>query len=648
MAKPQTRDMPPLSRRAAFTPSTFDAERRTVQLTWTTGARVLRGFFEPFYEELSLDPKHVRMDRLQNGAPLLDSHRAGTIGDVIGVVERAQLERGSGTATVRFDRGPAGEEAMRKVADGIVRNVSVGYRVHKMQKVEETDDGTPVYRAVDWTPHELTLAPIGADAGATVRSADTSKNPCHFIEERTMDDDTETETIDTDPSNGERTHADPIAADRERSAAIARAARTLGQSLAPADRAELEQLGDQMIRDGVSLARAKARLIDERAERGHIGFDRRDPRIEAGHQGNQHRIALMSEALAARCGGPAPSDEARQYVRLSVVDFARHFLEARGVSTRMMSKSAIIERSISGGATTSDFTHLLTETGNRLLRTAYALYQGGLKRVCRGPVPAPDFRPLQRLMLGEAAPLQQINEHGEFTRDNKMAETKEAYTLATYGKIFAITRAALINDDLGAFGMMSTKMGQQAQEFVNAQLAALLVSNPTLATDSTAVFHANHGNLAASGSVISTTSLGAAFAAMRLQKGVDKATPIDVQPKYLVVPAALESVALQNITAITPVQVSNVNPYSGKLELVVDPRLDASSATAWYVTAGPDIIDGIEFAFLDGFSPDGLGGPGPTLQMREGFDIDGVEFKVRLDFGAGFLDYRGWYKNPGA
>ncbi len=643
MAKPLTRDIPPLTMCAAFAPATFNAENRTVQLTWTTGARVLRGgfFTDPFYEELSLDPKHVNLDRLRNGAPLLDTHRAGGIGDVIGVVESAQLEKGRGTATVRFDRGVAGEEAMRKVADRIVRNVSVGYRVDKYEKAGESD-GTPVFRATAWTPHELTLAPIGADAGAVVRSADTSTNPCTFIEERTMDE--------IDDTNTERSHSSPdaIAADRERSSAITRLVRAMSKDLAPNDSAELAEMGERFIRDGVSLERAKARLIDERAERAHISFDRRDPRIQSSNENRKQRIGLMAEALAARCGGPAPGEEARQYMRLSVVDFARHFLEERGTSTRMMSKNEIIERSISPGLTTGDFPHLLTESGNRLLRTAYNLYQGGLKRVCRGPVPAPDFRPLQRLMLGEAAPILQVNEHGEYTRDTKMAETKEAYTLATFGKIAAITRQALVNDDLGAFGAMATKMGQQAQEFVNAQLAALLVSNPTLATDSTTVFHANHGNLAASGATISVTTLAAAVQAMRLQKGVDKTTPIDIDPKYLVVPAAQEALGLQAIAALTPNMVSNVNPYSGKFELVVDPRLDASSTTAWYVTSGPEIVDGIEFAFLDGASPDGFGGPGPELLMKQGWDVDGVEFKVRLEFGAGFLDYRGWYKNPGA
>ena len=173
--------MPALQMRAEFNQSTLDVDKRTVEMTWTTGARVLRGggwFSDPYYEELSLDPKHVRMGRLQSGtAPLLNSHRSYGIDDVIGVVDKAQIDPGgkTGSATVRFDSGVDGSEAMRKVKEGILRNVSVGYRVHKLDKLKgatvDGDDETPVFRATDWEPYELSMVPIGADAGAATRSA---------------------------------------------------------------------------------------------------------------------------------------------------------------------------------------------------------------------------------------------------------------------------------------------------------------------------------------------------------------------------------------------------------------------------------------------------------------------------------------------
>ena len=93
------------------------------------------------------------------------------------------------------------------------------------------------------------------------------------------------------------------------------------------------------------------------------------------------------------------------------------------------------------------------------------------------------------------------------------------------------------------------------------------------------------------------------------------------------------------LASIAPATAADVNPFSGSLSLVVEPRL--TSATRWYVTADPGEIDGLEFAYLSG-------NEGPQVESRSGWDVDGVEIRVILDFGAGFIDHRGWFQNPGA
>ena len=93
------------------------------------------------------------------------------------------------------------------------------------------------------------------------------------------------------------------------------------------------------------------------------------------------------------------------------------------------------------------------------------------------------------------------------------------------------------------------------------------------------------------------------------------------------------------LATIAPATAADVNPFSGAMSLVVEPRL--SSATRWYVTADPGEIDGLEFAYLSG-------NEGPQVESRSGWDVDGVEIRVILDFGAGFIDHRGWFQNLGA
>lgn len=161
--------------RADVQPATLDPQSRTVDMVWTTGAMALVRHphtGELVYEELSTDPAHVRMEILSAGrAPLLDAHDRTSIRGQIGVVVRASLDNGLGRATVRFSARPDVEPIWQDVRDGIIKNVSVGYRVHRYRDTGRSIDGIPVWLAVDWTPRELSLVPVPADQGTGIRAA---------------------------------------------------------------------------------------------------------------------------------------------------------------------------------------------------------------------------------------------------------------------------------------------------------------------------------------------------------------------------------------------------------------------------------------------------------------------------------------------
>ena len=248
--------------------------------------------------------------------------------------------------------------------------------------------------------------------------------------------------------------------------------------------------------------------------------------------------------------------------------------------------------------------------------------------------------PWVRLSYSNAPLLEKLNEHGEI-KAGTMAEAREAYKIETWAKKIGITRQVLVNDDIGAFSDLARRMGQGAAETEARILVTLLEANsgagPTL-SDTKTLFHVDHGNKAAIGAVISDATLSAARLALRTQKGLDGRI-VRVTPKNLLVPPALETVAEKWQATIAPATAADVNPFSGAMSLVVEPRL--SSATRWYVTADPGEIDGLEFAYLSG-------NEGPQVESRSGWDVDGVEIRVILDFGAGFIDHRGWFQNAGA
>jgi phage major head subunit gpT-like protein len=253
---------------------------------------------------------------------------------------------------------------------------------------------------------------------------------------------------------------------------------------------------------------------------------------------------------------------------------------------------------------------------------------------------AKDFRSVNKIMLGEAPILEKLNEHGEI-KSGTMAEAKEAYRVETFAQKIGITRQVLVNDDLGAFADLARRMGQAAAETEAKTLVDLLESGggngPTM-SDSKALFHADHGNKAGSGGAIADATLSAGRLAMRTQTGLS-GQRISATPKYLLVPPAQETTAEKWLATIAAAKATDVNPFSGSLTLVVEPRL--TSTTRWYIAADSSEIDGLEYAYL-------AGGEGPQVESKSGWDVDGVEVRVLLDYGAGFVDWRGWYANAGA
>ena len=349
------------------------------------------------------------------------------------------------------------------------------------------------------------------------------------------------------------------------------------------------------------------------------------------------RVAAMGEALYARATPSyRPSAAAAPFCGLTIPEMARECLQRAGVNVMGFGGVALIDRALSS----SDFPLLLADTTGRTLRASYDQATSAIKRLGRETT-ANDFRTKHRLMLDSGGlTLEKVTELGEF-RYGGMTEGEETYALDSYGKIISISRKALINDDLGAFTDLTRRMGQAAASFEADFLTALVVSNAGVGpkmSDGLNLFDAAHGNInAVTGAAPSETTLSAARLAMRRQTGLGGQL-IVVEPAFVVVPPELETTTEKVLSTIRAIQVADVNVFA-KLALVVEPRL--TSATAWYVVADPAQCDGLEYCYLAGM-------PGPQTESKVGFEVDGMSVKVREDFGGGFVDHRGWYRNAGA
>lgn len=573
-------------RAANMRPATFNAEARTIEAIVSTGAAVAR----PGYTEV-LDLRGVDLARLV-GAPVLDGHRRDTTRDQLGVIEAARMTPEGLLVVIRFRESTPAQAVMTDVANGTLRGLSIGYTI---EQTREAKDGTKRVRtATRWTPIEVSIVPVPADPGAHFRNGEVTM-PTTELEVQVQ------------------TRA-------EMNTEIRSIAELAGLDRAWSDAQIDAEATPEAARELAFAAMAQRQAQTRTRTTAQITFDHNDPAVFASRVG---------EAIFARMHPEHElSAPARQYGGLRMPDVVREVARRHGISTQGLSDSQVFTRA--GSMVTGDLAGILGDSAGRSLRTAYDAAPSGLRPAAR-QTQYPNFKVQTKYMLGDAPALKKVLEGGEYPMGS-VAESANTNTLATFGSIIPYTRQMWINDDLGALADFSRRMGIASREFENAQLVTALTSNPVLA-DGLAVFVAGHGNLDAA-SAPSITSLNAGRVRMRKQTSAN-AMPINAAPKYLIVPPEYETIGEQLLTTLNATAVTDVNPFA-KLSLLVEPRL--TNATQWYLAADPANIDGLEYAYLEG-------APGPQIETQASFDVDAIMIKVRLDFGAAWIDHRGWYRN---
>lgn len=492
----------------------------------------------------------------------------------IGLVENLRATGDRVVGEVRFASSPEAQQVRADVVGGIHRGLSVGYA--------HLDAGSPIDggHMFRWQPYEVSIVSVPADpqAGFFRSLSSTTMN-----------------TQDQEAINGLCT------------------------------RHGVAELARGLIDRGVTIDQARAAVLDALDARdalrrggGHVSVSQRTPEA-AGIQ-----RALIENTLVAALGGQPEGEVIRS---ADVVGLAVRSLELAGhrVNTGD-SRDRIIQRAMQG---TGDFSALLGSAVGRVLHATYAEVQAPLKAVARLNN-LPDFRARSVVRLGGAPSLERVNEHGEFTH-GALNDVDNGWRLVTYGRILSLTRQALVNDDLQGFSTLLRKFAQAAARREADELAAVLLT-PNL-VDGSPLFHANRSSLI--DDALSLTGLGEAVRVLRLQKEEDGGLILQ-EPSAVVVPVALEMKARQLVASFSAVTAGEVQPYS--LSVIVEPRLDAVSATGWYLVAGGQAS--LEYGYLDGEQ-------GVQITQREGWEVDGLEMKARLDFGCGWVAPFGWVKSAG-
>lgn len=414
-----------------------------------------------------------------------------------------------------------------------------------------------------------------------------------------------------------------------------------------------ETMTQDLISRGVPLEQARASILDHLAAEGdRAGIGHTSP---SGNQTLDNPTtygAAVRDALVAKISGKPAEGAAAEFQGMSVVDMARDWLGRNGqrdvlrmspdrvISTAMTARSSTsswgLGSNIGGVHTTSDFPDLVGGAAEKYLIDRYRMQESQLKKLARRTTRA-NFLVHSGIQIdGGTGALDTVNEGGEF-KNRSIATRKEGYAIKTYGNMFAISRQMLINDGMQALADILTIMAGEAVE-TEALLLAAIINNYVMG-DGLPWFDPAHGNLAAVGAAPSIASLDQGRLAMRSQKTASGGI-IDANPKYLVVPVQLQTAAEVLVAStISPNTTSDVNPFAGKLEPLSDPRL--TNPTSWFLFADPAFAPALEYAYLSG-------NEAPFTDSQDGWRVDGTEYKVRHDFGAGALDSRLAWKNPGA
>jgi hypothetical protein len=556
-----------------------------------------------------------------------------------------------------------------------------------------------MFKATDWEPFEISPCTVPADFNTCFLSAqpnDSQRATSPQKEKPAM------EQIPTQDAGSEaRTNEQALAAARETAVQAERERVGEIESLrATATKYSIDgAVIGQFIAKGTPADQARKELFAQLAEKGELNLDgekfpiRGEGGASGSRDGMEQRLACMQMALLLRADGrffmarrrdhngndrgeyldgcgpeqhKRAAEMAKEYRNFKLIDMAKEYLAFKGMNSRGMDVTRIAELALQGpsrgaeffmgGAeSTSDFPAILANVANKTLRQGYEAYPRTFQPFCR-QVTAQDFKPINRVMLADAPALQQLNEKGEYHRAN-LTDNNINYSLSTYGEIVTLTRKVIINDDLQAFTRVPALLGVAAAQLESNTVWGIITSNPAAVyagdKTSTALFAAGHNNLltGAASSIDNTvansaplTALGKGRSAMRLQKG-PQGTPLNLIPRFIAVPTALETYMLQlvypiNIASADATKV--VPEWVRSLVPVVEPRLDAATngTTAWYLIADPAQIDTAEYCYLEGQQ-------GVYIETKQGFEVDGVQIKARMDFGAAALDFRGMQKNAG-
>jgi hypothetical protein len=373
-----------------------------------------------------------------------------------------------------------------------------------------------------------------------------------------------------------------------------------------------------------------------------LDFDRsrnQGGRIVVGADARDKFVAGVSNAFLAYDGVEA-RDPKNEFNGMKPMDLVRA-IAARNNIRAGHDPMKLVAAVITQGA--GDFANITANIATKAMLKGYEETPETFK-VWTSTGSLPDFKTAKRVDLNALPALPQVAEQQEYSYLST-SDRGEVCSISTAGGLFSISRVAIINDDLGVFGRTPRTLGRAAKRTIGNDVYGVLANNPTM-SDGVTLFHATHANsFTGGGTALSSSSLQAGDLAMGLQKDrTQTKVTLSLAPKYLIVPRALKYTAAQIVRSASAIGQANpavINPVQNIVEdIVAEARLDAVSTTGWYLAADQAQTDTVEVLYLNGVEE-------PMLEQFNQPTVDGVVYKIRIDYGVKAFGWEGLQKQAG-
>ena len=340
----------------------------------------------------------------------------------------------------------------------------------------------------------------------------------------------------------------------------------------------------------------------------------------------------VKQSLLARAGIDKDKANTKDnaYNAMTLRELARASLVDRGISVSGQNAMSMVGLAFTHSS--SDFGQILIDVAHKSLLKGWETAAENFDQfTSRGTLT--DFRAAKRVGLGDFGYLPQVGEGEEYTYGT-IGDEGASVALATYGQLFSITRQAIINDDMHLLTKIPEKMGQAARATIAKLVFALLTGN-ALAQDGKKLFDASHKN-SFDNAALDVTNIDKAI---QMMNGFVNARgePLAIEPEFMLLPTSLYTRAKQVLGSASvegaDANSGIINPIRDIVPALKSARLQVADPKSWYLINK----EAIEVSYLDGIDT-------PYIEQQNGFTVDGVATKVRIDAGVNVIDYRGIVK----